>query len=753
MALFGMGDEMQGGIGNALQAIGAGLLSGDRYNPIGPGFSQTLQANAKTAVPKAALKALLMQAGATPEQAEQYSANEKVATLALASLKESKNTAALSGLVNSMPSEDGSPAPVSNLGMGRVSPAAPGGPAAGASLNGNTATSFVDTLIGKESGGNPTAKNPNSSATGLTQFTDRTWRDMMRLHPDLGLTPDGRTDPTQARAAALAYAGDNAAELAKSGHDASPGNLYLGHFLGGPGATRFLNGLRLNPNTPAASYVDPGAVSANRSLFFTADGTPKTAQAFYNERTSKFGSAAPTKTADASGAVPLPAPAASDRTADMPVPDARPAGFVIPGGGPAMPGVTPTAETAGSPAEQAEAAGVAKQAVTVLQQPIPEGASPANRIAYARRVKSWAEKAVVAAPLFGEQGKGLSDLAKSRLDEANKVLSAQHGQPFTDAAGTTWQVGPDNQWRKLNEAEKEPEAVRRLKEARTNWRQYNLPDPNSTDPADQAVWRSMSTKALTGVTTDITNNVGGAEKTYDQGQGKAYSDLMGELQTAGRNAPTRLANLNEARRLLDTPGFVAGIGTEKFALPAKQLLAKLGGDPNAPASMEQFRALSNKAVTDALGGSLGAGVSNADVAFLQRQNTSLDNSIGANKQLIDYAARLTDRQRKVADFARDYAKNNGGRLDIGFDAALSRWADANPVFPEAKDEAKAAPAGRGLTGREQPAQQADPAAPMTVTDRALTISRAKEWSKGKSPEQIQRLKDGLRAKGIETDAF
>ena len=44
----------------------------------------------------------------------------------------------------------------------------------------------IEQIIRVESDGDPTAKNKRSSATGLGQFLDETWLDMIRAHrPDL----------------------------------------------------------------------------------------------------------------------------------------------------------------------------------------------------------------------------------------------------------------------------------------------------------------------------------------------------------------------------------------------------------------------------------------------------------------------------------------------------------------------------------------------------------------------------------------
>jgi hypothetical protein len=46
--------------------------------------------------------------------------------------------------------------------------------------------SVVDRIIGVESDGDPNAKSKRSSATGLAQFLNETWLDMIRVHrPDL----------------------------------------------------------------------------------------------------------------------------------------------------------------------------------------------------------------------------------------------------------------------------------------------------------------------------------------------------------------------------------------------------------------------------------------------------------------------------------------------------------------------------------------------------------------------------------------
>lgn len=122
---------------------------------------------------------------------------------------------------------------------------------------------YYDNMFQAESGGNANARNPLSSATGLAQFTTGTWSDMMKNHPDLNLTANGRTDPAQARRAAIRFTEVNARYLSRNGLSTSNGNLYAAHFLGAGGAVEVLSG---RPDQLVSSIVSEGVVSANPFL-------------------------------------------------------------------------------------------------------------------------------------------------------------------------------------------------------------------------------------------------------------------------------------------------------------------------------------------------------------------------------------------------------------------------------------------------------------------------------------------------------
>lgn len=128
---------------------------------------------------------------------------------------------------------------------------------------------LIDSIIGAESGGNPNATNPNSSAAGPGQFIDSTWLDVVRkARPDLADQPDSallalKTDPQVARQATEAYAQQNQAVLAKAGLPVNDGTTYLAHFAGPQGAVKVLQS---DPTAPVADILGPGVVKANPFL-------------------------------------------------------------------------------------------------------------------------------------------------------------------------------------------------------------------------------------------------------------------------------------------------------------------------------------------------------------------------------------------------------------------------------------------------------------------------------------------------------
>lgn len=204
-----------------------------------------------------------------------------------------------------------------------------------------------DQIVGVESGGDPNARNPRSTATGAGQFIDATWMDVLgRNRPDLaeGKTPQQilalRNDPALSREMTAAYARENGEKLAAAGHPVTPGTQYLAHFAGPQGALKVLGA---DPATPVASVLGPRVVRDNP---FLANMTAADLQAWADKKM---------------GGPAAAAPAASPQPSSPPAPLASPSGThgAIPAAPAALPG-------AGAPA-----AGMLSEMLNAPQQDDP----------------------------------------------------------------------------------------------------------------------------------------------------------------------------------------------------------------------------------------------------------------------------------------------------------------------------------------------------------------------------------------------
>jgi Transglycosylase SLT domain len=179
----------------------------------------------------------------------------------------------------------------------------PSGSAAGSTVTGAihqasqaTGTSFNYLLATAqvESGLNPQAGAPTSSARGLFQFVEQTWLGTIkqsgaalgygRYADAISRTASGhyqvddpimrseilklRNDPTANAVMAGAFTRANAAILTnKLGRAPSEGELYMAHFLGAGGAARLIMLAGSSPSASAADFFGHAA-RANASIFY-----------------------------------------------------------------------------------------------------------------------------------------------------------------------------------------------------------------------------------------------------------------------------------------------------------------------------------------------------------------------------------------------------------------------------------------------------------------------------------------------------
>lgn len=181
--------------------------------------------------------------------------------------------------------------------------------ASGARATGVDFSLLVETAR-RESAFNPNARAGTSSATGLFQFIDGTWLDMVRRHgaahglgAQAAALSSGNAD-AQTRREILALRNDpeisarmagelvreNASALERGlGRAPSAGELYAAHVMGAGGAARLIRAAE--QGAPNAAALFPQEAAANRGLFFEASGAPRSAQGLMQKLSLEAGSA------------------------------------------------------------------------------------------------------------------------------------------------------------------------------------------------------------------------------------------------------------------------------------------------------------------------------------------------------------------------------------------------------------------------------------------------------------------------------
>ena len=132
---------------------------------------------------------------------------------------------------------------------------------------------FANNTMQAESGGNPNARNPNSTATGLFQFTMPTWQGLAQKYPQDGYTPDNITDTDMQRAALnRSVYSEYMPALRNAGLPITQGTVYLAHGFGPSAATALLSA---SADTPASQVLGkswPSIQAANPNIRKLGDG-------------------------------------------------------------------------------------------------------------------------------------------------------------------------------------------------------------------------------------------------------------------------------------------------------------------------------------------------------------------------------------------------------------------------------------------------------------------------------------------------
>ena len=142
---------------------------------------------------------------------------------------------------------------------------------------------YYSKIAQAESENNPNARNPikGQTASGLYQFTESTWKNMV---DELGLnySLEDRFDPNKSKVVVEAFTKQNASILQKSlGREPNDTDLYMAHFLGAGGASWWLKRLANDPN--GSTGLSDKIINANKNVFYKKNGQLRTNQEVYDE--------------------------------------------------------------------------------------------------------------------------------------------------------------------------------------------------------------------------------------------------------------------------------------------------------------------------------------------------------------------------------------------------------------------------------------------------------------------------------------
>lgn len=177
------------------------------------------------------------------------------------------------------------------------------------------------------------------------------------------------------------------------------------------------------------------------------------------------------------------------------------------------------------------------------------------------------------------------------------------------------------------------------------------------------------------------------DKTYGDEQAKAAAGRYAQIQTAGSQAPAKIAQYQQLGRLFDG---VNGNRLSPTGLEVSRLGKSMGFsvDPKL-GNKEAGVALANQiALTlrdPSSGGGMPGSMSNSDRQFLTNMVPNLAQSDAGRKQLVDIYVAKAGRDQDTAKLARQWQQRYG-RIDspdangLTFEDQLQKWSEMHPLF-------------------------------------------------------------------------
>lgn len=280
------------------------------------------------------------------------------------------------------------------------------------------------------------------------------------------------------------------------------------------------------------------------------------------------------------------------------------------------------------------------------------------------------------------------DLAKAEIErkrqEARDIakIILGNGSPESLPAKTKDQVSAEKDQEQNVAAPpvgSKSDAILQAQEAEQEAARYDHMAAISTDPLEVQKFLGFANQARNRADT---LRSGSPEYKQQLSAFEAAGKEYAALQSEAHNAKDDIEELKRTRSMLDNPNFSTGLLGGAW-LTAKRGAAELGvpGAEEDVPDIETFNAATKKMVTDATGGSLGAGISNADRQYLEERTPSIFLQKETNRRLFDQAIKIKQRKIDVAQFQDDYIKAHGS-LDKNYNEALRNWAEKHPLFSE-----------------------------------------------------------------------
>lgn len=220
----------------------------------------------------------------------------------------------------------------------------------------------------------------------------------------------------------------------------------------------------------------------------------------------------------------------------------------------------------------------------------------------------------------------------------------------------------------------------------------SIKDPADRAAAARAFNNQMSGLKTTGKTPGIALESPEQQKTQTviaEGLGKAYNSIQ-ESGFSANQKITKFARLGDTLNGLET-GKLSPAGFE-IAAYAKSLGFNINDKlPNAEAANALSREIALEMRNPSGGAGMPGAMSDADRNYLESMVAGLGKTPGANKMLVDGFMKLAERDKQVAQMARDYKKRKGN-FDDGFYDELREYSESNPLFGK---QPAAASGGKG----------------------------------------------------------